>query len=260
WTDEIQKIGGLRFTTLPNEAREQIENWTSQPETAHGRNGSSLGAAVLRVFPSLSVRKIVPKLKAADRLASLQTNVRLRMIGFSGGLATGLLISILTSFIIFFCYTHRQQLGESLIHIGQRLAGTSESQPQSIRQNAENPVSLPAAKTSIPSAPTQVSNSARPQSAAHTNTSTPPQAKVQPRQTQPVVRAQPSPASTTPVEKAPPKTKTTVGQAASNSQPTKPSQPLPAVTRGNLGPTGQQVTSGNDGDLASIATSNSITP
>src|SRR5271157_5630799 len=31
WTDETQKTGGLRFTALPAEGREQIRNWISQP-------------------------------------------------------------------------------------------------------------------------------------------------------------------------------------------------------------------------------------
>src|SRR5215470_453143 len=31
WTDEIQKVGGLRFTILTAEAREQIHTWVGQP-------------------------------------------------------------------------------------------------------------------------------------------------------------------------------------------------------------------------------------
>src|SRR5271169_4864784 len=31
WTDGTQKTGGLRFTALPAEGREQIRNWISQP-------------------------------------------------------------------------------------------------------------------------------------------------------------------------------------------------------------------------------------
>src|SRR5690242_18746386 len=31
WTDAVNKIGGLRFTTLTPEARRQIEDWLSQP-------------------------------------------------------------------------------------------------------------------------------------------------------------------------------------------------------------------------------------
>src|SRR3989442_9903945 len=31
WTDEIQKVGGVRFTTLTADAREQVQNWISSP-------------------------------------------------------------------------------------------------------------------------------------------------------------------------------------------------------------------------------------
>src|SRR5205807_140259 len=131
WTDEAQKIGGLRFTTLTNEAREHIDNWAVQPQDAAPEsNRSRLGAAFLRVFPNLHVRQFVPRFASTNRLAPLRTQVRLRMSGFSGGLATGLLISILTSFIFVFSYVHRQQFGESLIRLGQRLAAKSEAAPQ----------------------------------------------------------------------------------------------------------------------------------
>src|SRR5262249_39673394 len=69
WTDEVQKIGGLRFTTLTNEARQQIEDWMTQPGATEERYGSTLGAALLRVFPSLRVRRLVPKLDASSRPA-----------------------------------------------------------------------------------------------------------------------------------------------------------------------------------------------
>lgn len=90
WTDEAQKIGGLRFTALPDEAREQIDDWTSQSETAvDGSRGSALGAAFLRAFPSLGVRRLVPQFDSrfvpTDRLAPLRTKVRLKMSSFSGG-------------------------------------------------------------------------------------------------------------------------------------------------------------------------------
>ena len=101
WTDAIQKVGGLRFTTLTSEAREQIDDWAIQHETPTEEvRGSTLGAAFLRAFPGLSVRRFVPKFTSKDRRASaalLRTNVRLRMSGFSGGLATGLFISIMES-------------------------------------------------------------------------------------------------------------------------------------------------------------------
>ena len=135
WTDAIQKVGGLRFTTLTSEAREQIDDWAIQHETPTEEvRGSTLGAAFLRAFPGLSVRRFVPKFTSKDRRASaalLGTNVRLRMSGFSGGLATGLSISVLMTFIFLFSYAHRQQFGESLIRLGQRLVSKSAAEPTS---------------------------------------------------------------------------------------------------------------------------------
>jgi hypothetical protein len=135
WTDAIQKVGGLRFTTLTNEAREQIDDWAAQHETpTEELRGSTLGAAFLRAFPGLSVRRFVPGFTSKDRLPSvaiLRTNVRLRMSGFSGGLATGLFISVLMTFIFLFSYAHREQFGESLIRLGQRLASKTAAEPTS---------------------------------------------------------------------------------------------------------------------------------
>jgi len=158
WTDEAQKIGGLRFTTLTNEAREHIDSWAVQPEDAAPEsNRSSLGAAFLRVFPNLHVRQFVPRFASTNRLAPLRTQVRLRMSGFSGGLATGLLISILTSFIFVFSYAHRQQFGESLIRLGQRLAAKSEAAPQPApTPQADAPALSPATNANIGSVPKPV--------------------------------------------------------------------------------------------------------
>src|SRR5215470_10029200 len=83
WTDEVQKIGGLRFTTLTSEAREQIASLLRQPDGPQENGGSRLGAAFLRAFPSLRVRTLVPKIEASKRLSPLKTKVRLKMSGFS---------------------------------------------------------------------------------------------------------------------------------------------------------------------------------
>ena len=42
WTDETQK-GGLRFTTLPAEAREKIRDWMSHPITTLAADGEIYG-------------------------------------------------------------------------------------------------------------------------------------------------------------------------------------------------------------------------
>src|SRR5215813_5059950 len=92
WTDEVQKIGGLRFTTLTNEARERIADLVSQPEEPKSNGGSTLGAAFLRAFPNLKARNLVPRIEASEGLPPFKTRVRLSLSGFSGGLATGLLV------------------------------------------------------------------------------------------------------------------------------------------------------------------------
>ena len=153
WTDAIQKVGGLRFTTLTSEAREQIDDWAVQHETPTEEvRGSTLGAAFLRAFPGLSVRRFVPKFTSKDRRASaalLGTNVRLRMSGFSGGLATGLFISVLMTFTFLFSYAHREQFGESLIRLGQRLVSKSAAEPTSPQpQKALIPAPIYAVKAS----------------------------------------------------------------------------------------------------------------
>lgn len=153
WTDDIQKIGGLRFTALTSEARDQITDWISRSEEPTDGGGSRLGAAFLRAFPRLKVRNLVPRIEARDRIRPLKTKVRLKMSGFSGGLATGLLISLLAALIFVFSYTHRQQLGESLIHVGERLVSKSPAQPTAPQtQSTTSPRQSPLALTQQPSA------------------------------------------------------------------------------------------------------------
>jgi hypothetical protein len=206
WTDTVQKIGGLRFTTLTSEARDQIENWMTPPEPTAEHSGSSLGAALLRAFPSLRVRRLVPKLDANNGLAPLKTKVRLKMSGFSGGLATGLLISMLTSFIFLLSYIHRQQIGESLIHMGERLASRKPTQ-QAPAQPQQTTVasSTPLVKSSVAVS----SNPVRPQAPA------PSHPKTDDSEFEDVVHIQPPPAAKPQAEKDP----RSVQRATSNSQP-----------------------------------------
>src|SRR5215470_5679985 len=169
WTDEVQKIGGLRFTTLTNEAREQISSWVNRAEGPGGNGGSKLGTAFLRAFPSPKVRRLIPKIEPGERLGPIRTKLRLRMSGFSGGLATGLLISFLAGLIFAFSYTHRQQFGESLIRIGEHLISKPPAQStappvqQSQPQQTTTPVITPSQKAStapVPNAPPRASKAA----------------------------------------------------------------------------------------------------
>jgi hypothetical protein len=140
WTDEIQKIGGVRFTTLTTEARQQVETWISQPvNPGEERKSPTLGAALLKAVPGLRVHRlpqeagfdlssvdgISSKLKEAAARLFLKTKARLKLSGFSAGLATGLIVSALCAFM-FLLYAHRRDVGEALIHLGERLATKPE--------------------------------------------------------------------------------------------------------------------------------------
>ena len=248
WTDEAQKIGGLRFTTLTNEAREHIDNWAVQPQDAAPEsNRSSLGAAFLRVFPNLHVRQFVPRFASTNRLAPLRTQVRLRMSGFSGGLATGLLISILTSFIFVFSYVHRQQFGESLIRLGQRLAAKSEEAPQPApTRQADAPALSPAMNANITPVPKPVAVRAPAPELSHSKVHKIPQEAAG-------TSAAPPKSS---IEKAtvtkPPKIAPAQQAALKLSLLSAKQQPPPAmVTRANVT---QRVSPPNSGEVASVLT------
>jgi hypothetical protein len=149
WTDEIQKIGGVRFTTLTTEARQQVETWISQPAgLGEEHKSSTLGAALLKAVPGLRLQRLAEKVGFPEKSKSderpgqrfmaavaailLQTRTRMKLGGFSAGLATGLLVSTLWA-SIFLVYAHRRDIGEVLIHLGERLASKTEISGQIAR-------------------------------------------------------------------------------------------------------------------------------
>jgi cell division septation protein DedD len=156
WVDESQKTGGLRFTALPAEGHEQIRNWISPPAArlaverpparsvptrspAFSAIPPDVDIALDPVFPAvdLSEEADSPNFPAEDsseiRVASLTA--------FSRGLATGLLVSTLVA-LPFLLHSYRRELGESLIHLGERLAVKSRAQTQTIGP-AQQAVLLP---------------------------------------------------------------------------------------------------------------------
>src|SRR5690349_8502243 len=108
WTDETLKTGGLRFTAVPADARQQIQDWIAEPAPPLAEDKPSPPSAA--------------SAPAGAGVFSPGIKVRIRLSGFSSGLATGLLISALVATISLF-HTHRHQLGETLIRWGERLAG-----------------------------------------------------------------------------------------------------------------------------------------
>ena len=126
WTDEIQKVGGMRFTTLTEEAREQIQDWIAQPADLPAEPKATLGSVLLKAFPKFRVRRSVPDPDSGSPFAFAtafpKTRVRIKLSGFAKGLATGLLISLLCMSVFLF-YAERREIGQSIIHLGERLSG-----------------------------------------------------------------------------------------------------------------------------------------
>lgn len=183
WTDEIQKIGGVRFTTLTAEARQQVETWISQPVgLGEEHKSSTLGAALLKAVPGLRLQRLAEKVGFVEKNKSderpgqrfmaavaallLQTRTRMKLGGFSAGLATGLLVSALWA-SIFLVYAHRRDIGEVLIHLGERLASKPEISGQ-IAQAAPSVISSSRESTPVASTPTHATNEVRSEAPSRT--------------------------------------------------------------------------------------------
>ena len=198
WTDEMQKVGGVRFTTLTAEASEQVQNWISQPAAPlEEHETSTLGSAVLKAFPSFRAHRpdaIADSGNSAAFAAALpKMRVRIRVSGFARGLATGILISALSA-SVFLLYAHRSDIGESLIHLGERLTAKPEAEKQpallasQMVSKTKQPASAVRAQTP---AGAQSPLSAQPPVRVHTSVSAPTPARPQiPAPSKTPVRAQ----------------------------------------------------------------------
>jgi cell division protein FtsN len=139
WTDQTRKMGGLRFTNLPAEAREQIRDWIRRASLVAMNEKAALSPPESRFF---AVKQSVTN---AARRASARLKVRFRQIrsgrlwtGFSGGLLVGLLVAAL-AVALFSLLTRSRELGDSLIRVGERLGGKSWSQAVSPQPQATSP-------------------------------------------------------------------------------------------------------------------------
>ena len=131
WTDDMRKVGGLRFNSLSADAREGINEWIAQPQSSEEENrNSTFKFAMVRAFRSLGVPRFDrPGAGSASATVGFGgAPVPGKLRGFSGGLVTGFLLSTLLATIFASSYAHRRELGKSLIHWGERLAATSEGQ------------------------------------------------------------------------------------------------------------------------------------
>jgi hypothetical protein len=124
WTDDTQKGGGLRFTTLSPQAHAQIRHWIRQAAPVMGPDPVTLtGPIVTSGFLSTGHTQptAVPGISAPGSVPSKQLKVKVHLSGFTGGLAIGLMIAALVAAGFVF-QNYRRQFGESLIRIGERFA------------------------------------------------------------------------------------------------------------------------------------------
>src|SRR6202521_5996550 len=131
WTDETRKMGGLRFTNLSAEAREQIREWIRQPGL------TVVNEKPLSAFPSSPQSPFLGATRSEANAARHRPSRfeplfwYMRSGGLGTGFSRGLVVGILVSaFIVTLPYfmSHRRQLGDSLIQVGERLGGSSWSQ------------------------------------------------------------------------------------------------------------------------------------
>jgi cell division septation protein DedD len=156
WVDESQKTGGLRFTALPAEGHEQIRNWISQPATrlaverppARSVPTASPSFSVIPPDIDIALDPVFPAVDLSEEADSRNlpaedsSEIKVASLtAFSRGLATGLLVSALVA-LPFLLHSYRRELGESLIHLGERLAPKSRAQTQTVAP-AQQAVLLP---------------------------------------------------------------------------------------------------------------------
>jgi outer membrane biosynthesis protein TonB len=144
WMDETQK-GGLRFTALPPEAREQIHNWMN-PAMPAAEGVSTPPMPPRRAFPGPSAgptdTNAAPVGYAPAAVVPPEARVAVPLSGFSGGLATGLLIAAVVAAAFLF-QNYRREVGESLIRLGERFGGKPQEQAQAMSPAVQSVVPAP---------------------------------------------------------------------------------------------------------------------
>jgi len=128
WTDATHKTGGLRFKALPPASREQIRQWINQAIPVAVSEGSATSA--LRAFPAVhSLPNAVAVQSTPPVAVSPEIKPLAPLRGFSGGLVTGLMVSVLVAAVFLF-QTYRRQVGESLIRLGEQFGASPQTQAQ----------------------------------------------------------------------------------------------------------------------------------
>jgi cell division protein FtsN len=152
WIDQAKRTGGLRFTGLPAEARQQVRDWTSQPATPlSSDDASALAVPPLRAFPASII--IPPEKKAAPlTVVSPRRKPLAPWSRFSAGIGVGVLVSALVAAAFSF-HTYRRQFGASIIQFGERVAASPHAETQSALPTvlpAPSALSTPVAPISFP--------------------------------------------------------------------------------------------------------------
>ena len=134
WMDLTQKRGGLRFTNLPPESRAQLRTWMNEPVVLPPSNQHP--RPLLSSPPDFGTLTIQPEVTGLPSVPAEPTKAaRVGFGGFAKGMATGIVASALVAGI-FFIHNYRREIGESLIHLGERLAPRSTTQPPSVPPSA----------------------------------------------------------------------------------------------------------------------------
>jgi hypothetical protein len=115
WIDETRRMGGLRFTKLWPETRRQIHNWMTRSTAV--RVDRSYAPVARHRSPTAGAAIPVASPRA---LAFFTNRLGGRLQGFSGGFATGLLLSALVGSSLLL-HSRRRELGEVLVRWGERL-------------------------------------------------------------------------------------------------------------------------------------------
>jgi SPOR domain/PilZ domain len=212
WVDQSKRTGGLRFTGLPAEARQQVRDWTVQPATAMSHDDASpLPVPPSRAFPAAGIMR--PE-KKGDPLAVVSPwrKQLATWSGFSAGLGVGVLASAVVAAAFSF-HAYRRQFGASIIQFGERVAANPQARTQtdSPALSPAPAVSAPVATISLP----QPSESPLLQTSA--NTPAPPKAPVPPK-TKPEPVA-PTTSKLVAVVGSRPKVPATIGSAPISSTP-----------------------------------------
>jgi cell division protein FtsN len=161
WTKETRKTVGLRFTTLPSEAREPIRDWINPLIASPAADEPSIPplapqSALTLASASRSATKTPSDISEPLAVVSPVVRKSTLLRGFSGGLATGFLVSALVVAAFLF-HSYRRRLGVSLIQLGERLAANQmQNQPGSPTSQALSP---PRRTVSSASAPIPVQRS-----------------------------------------------------------------------------------------------------